>query len=158
MKRIVMLFPFLLLAASCGPKYLPNTEVEDNAKNRTIADLVERYRVAVEQRDVAALKEMVSRRYFSGAGTTADASDDYGYEQLEQKVMPLLTENVKSVQYVVYLRKIKFDGETKASAEFEYYYKFFFVDAGKDRWQAKNDFARLDFAMEDGVWRIVGGL
>jgi hypothetical protein len=158
MKRNVLLFPILLLAVACGPRYLPNTEVEDTAKNRVIADLVERYRLAVEQRDVAALKELVSRRYFSAAGTTADASDDYGYEQLEQKVLPLLSENVKSVQFTIYLRKVTFEGETKAAAEMEYYYKFFYVEGGKDRWQAKNDFQRLEFAMEDGVWRIVSGL
>ncbi|HOU52467.1 MAG TPA: nuclear transport factor 2 family protein [Myxococcota bacterium] len=148
----------LLAVTACSPKYLPNTEVEDTPANRAIADVVERYRVAVEQRDVDALRGLVSRRYFSNAGTTAEPSDDYGYAQLEERVLPLLRENVKSVQFVIYLRRISFPSETTAQADFEYYYKFFYVEGGKDRWQARNDFARLEFVKEDGVWRIVAGL
>jgi hypothetical protein len=158
MNRTVPMVLVLLATVACGPKYLVNTEVEDTPQNHVIADLIERYRVAIEQRDIGALKELVSRRYFSNAGTTAESSDDYGYEQLEKKVLPLLQENVKSVQYVVNLKKVTFKGETRAFAAFEYYYKFFYVEGGKDRWAAKNDFAELEFALEDGVWRIVGGL
>ena len=158
MNRTVPLVLALLATVACGPKYLANTQVEDTPKNRIIADLVERYRLAVEQRDVNALKELVSRRYFSNAGTTSEANDDYGYEQLEKKVLPLLQENVKSVQYIVNLRKITFKGEDRALADFEFYYKFFYVEGGKDRWAAKNDLAELEFGLEDGVWRIIGGL
>lgn len=158
MKRTIPLVLGLLAAAACGPKYIADSEVEDTPKNRVIVDLVEKYRVAIEHRDVPALRELVSRRYFSNAGTTAEAGDDYGYEQLEKKVLPMLQENIKSVQYIVNLRKITFPDDTHASAEFEYYYKFFYVEGGKDRWSARNDFARLDFALEDGTWRIVGGL
>ena len=153
------LAPLILvcLLGACGPKYIKGTQVPDTPENRVIAELVERYRLAVEQRDINAIKEMVSRRYFSNAGTTADPNDDYGYEQLEQKVLPQLQESAKQVQYVINLRRIEVTGD-KAVAEFEYYYKVFYVDGGKDRWIAKSDFNRLEFAREDGVWRIVSGL
>ncbi|MBM4396736.1 MAG: hypothetical protein FJ087_13730 [Deltaproteobacteria bacterium] len=158
MRHVIPLAALLALAA-CGPKFIKDTKVEDTPQNREIAALVERYRVALEQRDVASLKELVSRTYFSNAGTTADPSDDYGYEQLEQKVLPELRESVKQVQYSISLRKIEVNKEKDhATAEFEYYYKVSYVDGGKDRWIAKSDFDRLDFAKEDGVWRIVAGL
>ncbi len=156
MKRLFLL-PCLLVLAACGSKMIPDTQIEDTPANRSIADLVEKYRVAVEQRDVGALKELISRRYFTNAGTTATGDDDYGFEQVEAKVLPMLHENVKSVQLTIYLRKIEV-GDQRASAEYEFYYKFFYVDGGKDRWMAKNDFARLEFAKEDGTWRIVNGL
>ena len=156
MKRLVPAF-LLVAVVACGPKMITNTQVEDTPQNRVIAELVEKYRQAVEHRDVASLKELVSRRYFSNAGTTADANDDYGYEQLEKKVFPVLRDQIKSVQFTIYLRKIEVQGE-RAHADFEYYYKFFYVDGGKDRWMAKNDFARLDFVKEDGTWRIINGL
>lgn len=152
-----LLFLALAILASCGPKYIKDTQVPDTPENRVIADLVERYRRALEQRDVGALKEIVSRRYFSNAGTTADPSDDYGYEQLEEKVLPALSDNVKQVQYHIQLRRIDVGAE-RATADFEFYYKVFYVDGGKDRWIAKTDFNRLEFAKEDGVWRIVSGL
>lgn len=159
MKRSIPVMLFLLAMVACGSKYLVNSrKVEDTPKNRVIADLVERYRVAIAQRDMPALKEMISRNYFSNAGTTAVASDDYGYEQLERDVLPMLQENVKKVEYNLVLTKITFTGETRATADFEFFYKYHYPEAGKDRWEAKNDLVRLEFAMEDGVWRIVGGL
>jgi len=158
MNRTIPLVLVLLATVACGPKYIANTQVEDTPKNRIISDLVERYRVAFEARDLNGIKELVSRRYFSNAGTTADSSDDYGYDQLDQKILPMLLENVKSVQYAVNVRKITFKGETRAFADFEFYYKFAYVEGGKDRWLAKNDLDQLEFALEDGVWRIVGGL
>jgi len=98
MKPRIMLASVLAFAA-CGPKYIENTKVIDTPENRQIADVIEKYRQAVERRDVDALKELISRRYFTGAGTTANSEDDYGYEQLEQKVLPMLRDDVKSVQY-----------------------------------------------------------
>ncbi len=142
---------------ACAPRNIEGTSVPDTGENRVIADLVERYRIAVERRDTDALREMMSRRYFENAGTTANPDDDYGYDQFESHVLPLLTQDVKSVQFNIYLRRIEFQGD-RAFAEYEYYYKFYYVDGGKDRWAAKNDFARLEFVREDGVWRIAGGM
>ena len=158
MKPRLLWFAIPMLAVACGPKFIAWSQVPDTPENRVVADLVEKYRQAIEKRDVQALKQIVSRRYFANAGTTSESGDDYGYDQLEQKVMPLLQESVKSVQYHVYLRKIERTAPDRASAEFEFYYKFFYVDGGKDRWVANNDFMRLDLALEDGVWRIAGGL
>lgn len=142
---------------ACAPRNIEGTGVPDTGENRVIVDLVERYRLAVERRDTEGLREMMSRRYFENAGTTANPDDDYGYDQFESGVLPLLTQDVKSVQFNIYLRRIEFQGD-RAFAEYEYYYKFYYVDGGKDRWAAKNDFARLEFVREDGVWRIAGGM
>ncbi len=158
MRRWIIAAAFLLLGVlGCGPQQIAGTMVADTPENRVIAELVERYRQAVERRDVPGIKEMVSRRYFSNAGTTADTSDDYGYEMVEQKLLPLLASDVKSVQFAIILRKVTISGET-AMADFEYSRKFYYVDAGKDRWHSKADFGRLTFVREGDVWRIIDGL
>lgn len=158
MKARFLLFPVVLLVA-CGPQFIEGThKVEDTDGNREIAALVEHYRLAVEKRDMASLKEMISRRYFANAGTTAESDDDYGYDYLESRVLPNLRDDVKSIQYQITLRNVTFQGEGRAYADFEYWYKFFYVDGGKDRWVSKNNFNRLEFVKEDGVWRIIGGL
>jgi hypothetical protein len=156
MKRALLALS-LLAAVGCGPSMIPGTQVEDTPENREIADLIEKYRLAVEHRDVAALKELISRRYFSNSGTTSESSDDFGYERIEAKILPSLRDSIKSVQFSIILRRVELHPE-RALAEFEYFYKFFYVDAGKDRWSSKNDFARIEFTKEDGVWRIVSGL
>ena len=148
----------VLTLAACSPKYLPNTEVPDTDENRVIVDLVERYRQAIEERDVRALREMVSRNYFSNAGTTADPEDDYGYDQIEQLILPMLKQNIKKVQYGIFVKRVRFESPTRAVAEFEHSFRYLYVVDGRDTWQAKVDFARLQFGLEDGVWRIVGGL
>ncbi len=155
--RPALLLVALTLAA-CSPKYLPNTEVADTAENRVIINLVERYRQAIEERDVRALKEMVSRQYFSNAGTTSDPEDDYGYDQIEQVVLPMLKQNIKKVQYGVFVKRVRFESPSRAVAEFEHSFRYLYVVEGKDQWQQRIDFARLEFALEDGVWRIIGGL
>jgi len=147
----------LLVLAGCGPKYIANTKIEETPENRAIYELVERYRVAVEKRDVQALKEMVSMKYYEQAGTTSDDSDDYGYQQLIEKVFPILDENIKNVQYQIIMKDINIMPD-RAYADYEYYWKFFFVEGGKEQWVEKNDFNRLEFVKEDGVWRIVKGL
>lgn len=156
MKSLLATLP-LLFVWSCAPRMIEGTRIPDTAENRVIVDLVERYRLAVERRDVDALREMMSRRYFETAGTTANTEDDYGYDQFVSSVLPLLTNDVKSVQFYIYLRGIEIRGD-RAFAEYEYYYKFYYVDGGKDGWASKNDFARLEFVLEDGVWRIVAGM
>ncbi len=159
MRRPVLVTLFILFSlVACSAKQIPGTEVEDNPKNRVVVDIVEKYRKAVEKKDLDSLLEIVSRTYFSNSGTTSNSEDDYGYEQLLRDVIPTFRDEIKSVQYTIYVRKVGYPREDKAYAEFEYSYKFFYVDQGKDRWVAKNDFSRLEFSLEDDVWRITSGL
>jgi len=156
MKAQLLFIPVVLLAA-CGPRFIEGTKVEDTEENREIVDLVDRYRLAVEKRDIDTLKGMISRHYFANAGTTSESEDDYGYDLLEAKILPRVSDDIKSIQFRIVMRNVSFQGE-RAFAEFEFWYKFFYVDGGKDRWVSKNNFNRLEFIKEDGVWRIIGGL
>ena len=47
-------------AAGCAHQTIPNTHVPDTAENREIIDFVEKYRQAVEDRDIAMLLRMIS--------------------------------------------------------------------------------------------------
>ena len=143
--------------AGCQTRMIPTTRVPDTPQNRAIFSVVMSYRKAMEQRDVKALRALISRKYFENAGTTDRADDDYGYAKLLEKVLPKLKENVKAVYLRILVTRIKVDGP-RASANFEYFYKFKYVEGGKEAWKQKNDFNRLEFARENGVWRIISGL
>ena len=73
---------FLLLAGTvlfaCGPRYVTGTEIEYSDSKQEIANLVERYRVAMQQQDVAGLRSIASRDYYENGSTTTNADDDYG--------------------------------------------------------------------------------
>ncbi len=157
LKKCLLIVGFLPLVA-CAARQIPGTSVDDTPENRAIVDLINRYRIAVEKKDMDGILELVSRDYFSNFGTTSNADDDYGYEQLVKNVLPVLRDDVKSVNYTVYVRKITFPRDNVCYADIEFSYKFFYVDQGKDRWKVGTNLDRLEFIREDDVWRITGGL
>lgn len=146
-----------LLLVGCGAAMIPGTRVEDTPENRAIHEVVEAYRTAVEERDMERLQRLVSRRYYENSSTTDTTHDDYGYDTVADKVLPKLRDNIKKVQYRIVLRKVSIDG-VRASAEYEYYWKFLYSEGGKESWIAANDFNRLDLILEDGTWKIAAGL
>ena len=141
----------------CGPGLIEGTDIEATPANVDIYDVVQRYRKAVEERDVEALAALVSRDYFENAGTTDTQEDDYGFDILREKVMPVLRDNIKKVRVDMRLIEIDVDGD-RAHAEFEYSARFLYSEAGKDGWISRSDFNRLELVREDGSWKIQAGL
>ena len=156
MRSLVPVLAAFALTA-CAPSFIAGTEVEDTPENREIVALVESYRKAVEDRDEMALLRLISRHYVENGSTTDTQDDDYGYGTLTQQVMPQLHDNVKEVQYRVQIRRIGLEPD-HAWAEYEYVARFLYTEGGRERWQGLNDFNRLDFIREDGVWKIESGL
>lgn len=154
---LVVLALGAILVNACGPSHIDGTEIPDSDVNRAIYDLVETYRMAIEQRDVTSLAAIVSPRYFENASTTASDQDDYGFEALRDKILPLLQDHIKAVQYRVRLTRIEVDGE-RAWADFEYWLKFLYSEGGREGWKVENDFNRLEFLRGPDGWKITGGL
>ena len=70
-----------LLLTGCATRYIPNTDVEDTEENRTVVTFCERYRHAVELKDVGELLKLASNEYYEDGGNI-DASDDLDYSGL----------------------------------------------------------------------------
>lgn len=157
MRVLTALAAMLLAATACGPALIDGTSIEDTPDKREIFDIVESYRQAMEQRDVKALATLVSPRYYENASTGSDDKDDYGYEGLREKVLPLLQDDIKAVQFRIRLTRIEIEGD-RAHADYEYWVKFLFSEGGREGWRTKNDFNRLELVKEEGIWKISGGL
>jgi hypothetical protein len=155
--RMALVGILVMAVASCGPQYVEGTEIEDNPTNRSILNLVEAYRLAVEQKDVNILAKIVSNEYFENAGTTGYSGDDYGLKTILVKVLPLLQENIKEVFYTIDVKRIDLMGET-ANVILEYKLKFHYVEGDLDGWSNKKDRHRIDLVWEDEAWKIAGGL
>lgn len=147
----------LFLLVGCGPSMIDGTEIEDNEANRAIYELLEDYRAALENRDVDSIAALLSTDYFENASTTATSEDDYGIEALREKVLPLLDDHVKSVQFRIRVTRIEVSG-TRAHADYEYWLKFLYTEGGREGWHVKNDFNRLEFVREGEAWKIAAGL
>lgn len=153
----LLLALFALSASACGTTYIADTQIPDTPENRSVWNRVVEYRKAVETRNADALLAMVSRSYYENSETTDDATDDYGYDELRDMVLADFKDNVLEVQYRLLMRRIEVDGD-RAYADYEYYYNFKYVEGGVTAWKPKNDFNRLEFTKENGVWMISGGL
>jgi len=147
----------LALMAGCATTNIQGTEIPDTEENREVYDRVMDYRKAVETRDSDVLLGMTSRDYFENASTTDNSRDDYGYTELRDTVIPKFRDHVAEVQFRILMRRIEVDGD-RANADYEYYYNVRYLEGGVSAWKPRNDFNRLDFVREDGVWRISGGL
>ena len=157
MRPALIAILFTLFGTACGTAYIENTQIPDTKDNREIWNRVMEYRKAVESRDADKLLSMVSRKYYENSETTDDSTDDYGYDELKDLVIADFRDNVLEVQYRLLPRRIEIDGD-RANADYEYYYSFKYIEGGVSGWKPKNDFNRLEFVRENGVWNIVGGL
>lgn len=146
----------LVATTGCGPKYVKGTKIEYSADKQALADIVERYRMAMEQRDVEALRALASRDYYENGSTTTDPGDDYGYEGLE-RVFSDIKNNVKEIRYAIDIKSIAILGEA-ATVDYEYTGQYLFTVGERDRWETVSDKNRLTLRQEDGNWRIVNGM
>jgi hypothetical protein len=155
--RRLLLAAMILGTCACGPKYIEGTQVQDTALNRELVDLIDTYREAIQNRDAGALVPLVSRTYFENAASTAKPEDDYGYEELLKKVLPVLRDNVKKVNY-----KIVVDGITVVGNEAEVFMEweltFQYVEGGREGWSTAKDRNKMELVKEGGVWKIKAGL
>src|SRR5262245_51802359 len=91
-------------ATACAAHYIPNTDVEDNDKNRKIIDFCEQYRHAVELRNVPALLKLADPRYYEDGGN-ADASDDLDFAGL-QEYLEGRFKDTRAIRYEIRYRRI----------------------------------------------------
>ncbi len=99
--RTVLAACLLLLAgAASGCKdmaKIPGTEVPDTEENRQVLQTLERYRIAMVQRDPTAVLATVHPTYFDTSGTD-DPIDDVTYAELG----PILRRRLAQLQAVRY--------------------------------------------------------
>ena len=156
-RLVGLLLVSLTLATGCATTHIQGTEIPDTDENREVYERVMEYRKAVESRDSDSLLGMTSRTYFENAATTDDSRDDYGFTELRDTVIPKFRDHVAEVQFRVLMRRSEVNGD-RAHADYEYYYNVRYIEGGVSAWKPRNDFNRLEFVREDGVWRVSGGL
>lgn len=155
MVRFATLAAALILSA-CGPSYVKGTKIEYTEQRQDVANVVERYRQAVEQRDGDALRALASRDYYENGSTTDDPKDDYDYNGLA-KVLGDLQNSVKAVKYEIDVQDIQILGE-RAMVDYEYRSQYLYTVGEQDKWATATDKNRLTLRREDGRWRILRGM
>jgi hypothetical protein len=88
----------------CSKHFIPNTDVEDNGENRKVVAFCEKYRRAVEERDVEGLVSMASTRYFETGGN-AKSDDDIDYNGL-RAYLATKFKMTKAIRYEIRYHRI----------------------------------------------------
>jgi hypothetical protein len=154
---VFLVAPAIALAAlGCDHKNIPNTRVADTEENREVIDFVEKYRHAVEDRDVAALLRMASQFYYDDMGTPG-GEDDVDYDALKAGLGRLRTD-VLAARYQISYRGLTYLDDQRMLVDLLYTGWFKVNTPDGPQWKRRLEPHRIVVAREDGNLRIVSGM
>lgn len=160
LRALLVAVPVALASASalggCTKTTIPNTDVADTSENRKIVDFCEKYRRAVEERDVEALVAMASPRYFETGGN-ARSSDDIDFAGL-RTYLATKFKMTKAIRYEIRYRRIS-ETETKViNVDYTYTASFQIPTTKGDLWNRAVRENRLQLVREGDGFKILGGM
>ena len=153
---MLILLTFIISITACAPTFVAGTQIDYTPEKQEIADLIEKYRVALETKDVETLKSIAGDGYYENASTTNDPSDDYDIKGLH-KVLGRLQNEVKAVKYQIKIKAIEIL-DKNAAVDLEYTGHYLFVRQERDRWAQHSDKNRVTLRKKRDGWKIVSGL
>lgn len=154
---VLVLLTTILTATltGCSHDYLPNTSVEDTPENRRILEFVDRYRKAVESRNMTLLLALTSVNYFDDMGTPV-GDDDIDYEALS-KGLKRLKKDVLDARYQISYKGVTYL-DNRALVDILYTGWFRVNTEEGPRWRRRLAPHRLVVALESGQYKIVSGM
>ncbi len=159
MTRLSCFAAFATLAVSvlaCSKVYIPNTDVQDTAQNRSIVLFCETYRHALEDKDVNQLLKMMSPGYFEDGGNTKN-EDDADY----QTIRAFLTGDflkTSGIRYEIRYRKITLTESNHFYVDYTYAAAWKLPGVKQDEWHHQVADNRLDLVPDGESYKIVGGM
>jgi hypothetical protein len=145
-----------LWLCACEPTLIPNTRVEDTGDNREVVEFIERYRQAVESRNVPALLAMASANYFDDMGTPG-GDDDIDFDGL-QVGLTRLREEVIGARYQISYRAVTYVPDQRVLVDLLYTGWFRVNTADGPQWKRRLEPHRIVLAREDRGYRIMSGM
>jgi len=161
----LMLRPALFLTAlltlghvvGCSTTFIPNTDVEDTSDNRKVINFCEKYRRAVEERDVEGLVSMASTRYFETGGN-AKPTDDIDYNGL-RKYLTTKFKETKAIRYEIrYHRITEKEDSHVLYVDFTYTASFQIPTSQGDVWHRAVRDDRLQLIRDGDSFKILAGM
>ena len=147
---------WLFVAAGCATRYIPNTDVEDNDENRRIIAFCEKYRHAIEERNVPLLLGMASSAYFEDGGNV-DAADDMDYAGLREYLEGRF-KDTRAIRYEIRYRRIQRGREDKIFVEFTYTASYRLPGLKGDEWRHTVADNRLELIADNAAFKIIAGM
>ncbi len=157
--------PLLTLAASllvlallpaCSGRQ-KNKRIPNVRESEEVIELLERYRHAVEARDVAAILSLTSVDYADTRGTRR-SDDDLDRNGLEKK-LNIEVEKISALKLNLELLMLTFDKpRTIATIELRYDLRFQLEMSGGSTWHNEVNVHQMLLRKEESGWRVISGL
>jgi len=139
----------------CVTRYIPNTDVEDTDENRRIIAFCEKYRHAVEDKDVSTLVGLASPDYYEDGGNV-DPADDMDYAGLKDYLAGAF-QDARAINYEMRYRSISQD-EDVIFVVYTIRATYRIPGTKGEEWHRKVEDNRLELIPYNGEYRIVGGM
>lgn len=146
----------LLSAAGCKTHYIPNTDVEDTDENRRVIDFCEKYRRAVERRDVRTLLELAHPTYYEDGGNV-DSTDDIDYAGLKDYLDDKFRDT-KAIRYEIRYRRVLEGRKDTILVDYTYSASYKIPTEHGDIWRREVADNRLELVPEGESFRIISGM
>ena len=153
---VSLVISFAMSLAGCATRNIPNTDVEDNDDNRKVIAFCEKYRHAVEERNVPLLLKLASPSYYEDGGNV-DASDDMDYTGLTEYLDSRFKET-RAIRYEIRYRRIDRGAPDRVFVEFTYSASFRIPGLKGDEWRHTVADNRLELIPDESAYKILAGM
>jgi len=151
-------------AAGCSHQYIANSDLEDNDDNWKVVHFCEKYRRAIEERDIETLVALASPRYFETGGN-AKSGDDMDYNGL-RSYLATKFKLTKAIRYEiryhriaeVRLEKVGDKVEHVLNVDFTYTASFQIPTSKGDVWNRAVRDNRLQIVTDGDSFKILAGM
>lgn len=145
-----------LSAVACRAQLIPNTDVEDTSENRAVIEFCEKYRKAVERRDVIQLMKLAHDNYYEDGGNI-DAEDDLDKVGLEAYLRSQFSD-AKAIRYEIRYRRIGKGRNDVVFVDFTYSASYQLPTEEGDVWRRTVADNRLELVRKDDGFLILTGM
>lgn len=135
---------------------IPNTDVEDTPENRSLVDFCEKYRHAVEHRNIGYLLQIAHQDYYEDGGNT-DAADDMDRAGLDKYLHERFVQ-AKGVRYEVRYRRIGKGRNDHLLVDYTYSASYQVPTAKGDVWRRTIADNRLELVPYKDSFLVLSGM
>jgi hypothetical protein len=157
--RSALIAPLLLVSSAalsgCNTRYIPNTDVEDTNDNRKIITFCEKYRHAVERKNVGELLQLASPDYYEDGGNI-DASDDLDFAGLKEYLSTRF-QDARAIRYEIRYRRVIQEPDI-IFIDYTYSASYRIPGTKGEEWRRKVEENRLEVVPFQDDFRIIAGM
>ncbi len=150
------LFAACVCLLGCSKQLIPNTDVEATTENLDVVKFCERYRHAMEDKNVAELLTLMSPTYFEDGGNTKH-EDDADYDKIREFLTGDFLKTT-GLRYEIRYRKITFTEKQHVWVDYTFDSAWKLPGLKQDEFHHQIADNRLDLIKDGDTFKIVGGM